>query len=151
MPTPLQLYTTLFPIDQPNYVNEHVLYPPFSWTSLYHFTNPLSLPLYNTPDDNELCQTQLYHLATTLSAKQFTNIGYNQSLTKFTAPKANRFSIDHYDHSITRANGDIFLGDDRNANPQITEKFLIYTRYVFTLNSLNKQNDYIISVGLRDT
>ena len=144
MPTPLQLYTTLFPIDQPNYVNEHVPYPPLSWTSLYHFTNPLSLPLYNTPGDNELCQTQLYHLATTLTAKQFTNIGYNQSLTTFTAPKANRFSI-------TRANGDNFLGDDRNANPQITEKFLIYTLYVFTLNSLNKQNDYIISVGLRDT
>ena len=75
----------------------------------------------------------------------------NQSLTKFTATKANRFSIDHYDHSITRANGDTFLGDDRNADPQITEKFSIYTRYVFTLNSLNKQNDYIISVGLRDT
>ena len=35
----------------PNYVNEHVLDTTLSWTSFYHFTNPLSLSLYNTPYD----------------------------------------------------------------------------------------------------
>ena len=53
----------------PNYVNEHVLCPKLSWTSFYHFTNPLSLPLYNTPHDNELCSTQLYLLTTSLTPR----------------------------------------------------------------------------------
>ena len=35
--------------ENPNYVNEPVLYPTLSWTSFYHFSNPLSLPLYNPP------------------------------------------------------------------------------------------------------
>ena len=33
--------------ENSNYVNEPVLYPKLSWTSFYHFSNPLSLPLYN--------------------------------------------------------------------------------------------------------
>ena len=48
--------------EKPIYVSERVLYPTFSWTSHYHFTNPLSMPLYNTPYDNEVCSTQLYLL-----------------------------------------------------------------------------------------
>ena len=48
--------------DNPNYVNEYVLCPTLSWTSFYHISNTLSLPLYNTPHDNELCSTQLYFL-----------------------------------------------------------------------------------------
>ena len=35
--------------EDPNYVIEHELYPTLSLTSFYHFTNPLSLPSYNTP------------------------------------------------------------------------------------------------------
>ena len=62
--------------ERPNYVNEHVLYPTFSWTSFLHFTYPLSLPLYNTPYDNEVCSTQLYLLTTALTPNQFTQIGY---------------------------------------------------------------------------
>ena len=31
--------------DQPNYVDENVLFLTLSWTSQYHFSNPLSLPL----------------------------------------------------------------------------------------------------------
>ena len=93
---------------KPNYKNEHVLYPTLSWTSNYHFTNPLSLPLYNTPHDNEQCSTQLYLLRTALTPKQFTQIGYKQSPIKFTAPKTNEYSIDYYDHNILRPNEDIF-------------------------------------------
>ena len=74
--------------EKPNYVNEHVLYPTLSWTSFYYFTNLLSLPLYNTPHDNEVCTTQLYLLTTALTPKQFTQIGYRQSLIKFTAPNS---------------------------------------------------------------
>ena len=84
---PQYTYFLSEPIDEkPNYVNELVLYPTLSWTSNYHYTNPLSLPLYNTPHDNEVCSNQLYLLTTALTPKQFTKIGYTQSLTKFTAP-----------------------------------------------------------------
>ena len=41
--------------EQPNYINKNALFRTLSWTSYYHFSNPLSLPLYNNPDDNELC------------------------------------------------------------------------------------------------
>ena len=90
--------------ERPNYVNEHVLHPTLSWTSFYHFTNPLLLPLYNTPHDNEVCSTQLYLLTTALTPKQVTQIGHRQSLIKFTAPKTTEYSIDYYDHNIIRPN-----------------------------------------------
>ena len=121
-----------------HYVNEHVLYLTLSWTSFDHFTNPLSLPLYNTLHDNEVCSTQLYLLTTALIPNQFTQIGYRQSLIKITAPKSNDYSIDFYDLNIIRPNEDIFLKDSPFANPQLTEKFFIKTPYIFTLNTLNK-------------
>ena len=55
--------------DHPNYFNEHVLYPTLSRTSFYHFTNPLSLPLYNNPYDNEQSSIQLYLLTAALTPK----------------------------------------------------------------------------------
>ena len=130
--------------EQPNFVNEHVLYPTLSWTSFYHFTNSLSVynSPYNTPYDNELCSTQLYHGTTALNPKQFTQIGYQHSLIRFTAPNANKFSIDHYDHNLIRANEDTFLDTDRNASPQLIEKFFNKTKYVFTLKSLDKKYDH---------
>ena len=103
--------------EKPNYVYEPILYPTLSWTSNYHFTNPLSLPLCNTPYDNEVCSTRLYLLTTALTPKQFTQIGYRQSLIKFTAPKANDYSIDYYDHIIIRLNEDIFLNKNPLAKP----------------------------------
>ena len=106
--------------NQLKYVNENALFPTLSWTS--YFRNPLSHPLYNNPDDNDLCQTRLYHLTTALREKQFTTIRLNQTLNRITAQKVNRFSINHYDHAIARPNEDSFLDDDTNANPQITEK-----------------------------
>ena len=146
---------TLFPTIhilpfRPNYVNDHVLCLTLSWTSLYHFTNPLSQPLYKTPHDNEVCSTQLYFLTTALTAKQLTQIGHRQSLTKFTAPKSNEYSSDYYDQNIIRPIEDIFLNDDQFANPQITEKFFIKTPYNFILNTLNKKYDNVISAALRD-
>ena len=56
--------------ESPNYVNEHVLYPTLSWTSFYHFTNLLSLPLYITPHDNKQCNTQFYLSTTALTPKK---------------------------------------------------------------------------------
>ena len=94
--------------EKPNYVNEHVLHPTLRWTSYYHFTNPQSLSLYNNPYDNEVCSTQLDLLTTALTQKQFTQIGYRQSLNKFIAPK----SKDYYDHNIIRPNEDLFLNND---------------------------------------
>ena len=82
-----------------------------------------------------ITNNQLHLLTTALTTKQFTQIGYKQSLIRFTAPKTNEYSIDHYDHNIIRPNEDIFLNDDKFANPQLTEKFFFKTPYVFTLNT----------------
>ena len=74
----------------------------------------------------------------------------SQALTRITAPKANEFSNDRYDHHIIRANEDIFLDDDKLANPQLTEKFFIETSNVFTLNSLDKKYDQHSAAALRN-
>ena len=137
--------------ERPNYVNEQDSYPTLSWTSHYHFTNPVTLPLYNTPKNNEVSSTLLYLLTTALSLSQFTQIGYQQSVTKLTASKANTHSIDYYDRNIIRPNEVICLLDDPNTNPQLTEKFFIKTSYTFTHNILVKKHDKVISAALRST
>ena len=38
--------------DARNFADEHVLLPTLHWTSYYHYTNPLFLPLYITQYDN---------------------------------------------------------------------------------------------------
>ena len=68
----------------------------------------------------------------------------------FTAPRANDYSIEYYDHDIIRPNQDQFLDDDKFTNPQLTEKFFIQTPYIFTLSSLDKKRDHIISEALID-
>ena len=136
--------------EHPNYGDEHVSYPTLSWTSFYHFTNTISLPLFNTPNDNKQYSIQLYLLTTALTPKQFTKIGYEQSLIRFTAPKTNEYSIDHYDQHIQRPNEDTFLNDDKFANPQLTQKIFIKTPYVFTFKNLDKKHDHVISAALRD-
>ena len=79
---PQNTYAYSDPNDEhPNYVDGYVLYPTLSWTSFYHFSNPLSLPLNNTPHDNEQCKNYLYRLTTALTPRQFTHIGYKKSLT----------------------------------------------------------------------
>ena len=52
------------------------------------------------PDDNDLCHTRLYHLTTAVHEKQITAIGLAQTLNRFTAQKANQFSIKNYDQDI---------------------------------------------------
>ena len=75
----------------------------------------------------------LYRLTTPLTHRQFTYIGYKKSLKTYTAPRANEFTLEYYDHNIIRSNQDQFLDDDRFANPQETEIFFIKTPYVFTI------------------
>ena len=77
-------------------------------------------------------------------------IGYRQSLTKFTAPKASDYSIDYYNHKIIRPNEDLFLNNDPFASPQLNEKIFIKTPYTFTFNILNKKYDNVISEALRN-
>ena len=134
-----------------NFVDEYVLMPTLSWTSYYHFTNPLCLPLTNTSIDIDRNKDMLYRLTTPLTARQFTYVGYKKSLKIHTAPRANEYTLEYYDHNIIRANQDQFLDDDRFANPQITEKFFIKTPYVFTLNIFDRKFDHIISEALTDT
>ena len=134
-----------------NFVDEYVLMPTLSWTSYYHFTNPLFLPLSNTSIDIERNKDMLYRLTTPLTARQFTYVGYKKSLKIHTAPRANEYTLEYYDHNIIRANQDQFLDDDRFANPQITEKFFIKTPYVFTLNIFDRKFDHIISEALTNT
>ena len=134
-----------------NFVDEYVLMPTLSWTSYYHFTNPLCLPLTNTSIDTDRNKDMLYRLTTPLTARQFTYVGYKKSLKIHTAPRANEYTLEYYDHNIIRANQDQFLDDDRFANPQITEKFFIKTPYVFTLNIFDRKFDHIISEALTST
>ena len=134
-----------------NFVDEYVLMPTLSWTSYYHFTNPLCLPLTNTSIDTDRNKDILYRLTTPLTARQFTYVGYKKSLKIHTAPRANEYTLEYYDHNIIRANQDQFLDDDRFANPQITEKFFIKTPYVFTLNIFDRKFDHIISEALTNT
>ena len=108
--------------------------PTLHWTAYYHFTNPLCLPLSSTHDDIEKNKVMLNRLTAILTPRQFTYIGYKKLLKTFTAPRANEFTIEYYDHNIIRTNQDQFVDDDRFANPQLTEKFFIKTSYVFTLN-----------------
>ena len=68
----------------------------------------------------------------------------------FTAPKADVYSIEYYDHDIIRPNQDHFIKDDMFANPQLTEKYFIRTPYVFTLSTLDKKYDHLISEALCD-
>ena len=134
-----------------NFVDEYVLMPTLSWTSYYHFTNPLCLPLFSTSIDIERNKDMLYRLTTPLTARQFTYVGYKKSLKIHTAPRANEYTLEYYDHNIIRANQDQFLDDDRFANPQITEKFFIKTPYVFTLNIFDRKFDHSISEALTNT
>ena len=92
----------------------------------------------------------LYRLTTTLTPRQFTYVGYKKLLKTFTAPRANEFTIEYYDHYIIRPNQDQFLDEDRFANPQLTEKRFIKTSYVFTLNIFDRKYDHIISESLAD-
>ena len=50
-----------------NFVDEHVLMPTLHWTAYYHFTNPLSIPLTNTHEENEISKNILYRLTTLLT------------------------------------------------------------------------------------
>ena len=134
-----------------NYVDEHVLLPTLHWTSYFHYSNPLYLPLYNTIQDNENCEDMLHKLTTALKLQQFTYIGFKKLVKEFTAPRANDFTIEYYDHNIIRSNHDQFLDDDRFANPQLTEKFFITTPYIFTINIFDKRHDQIISGALINT
>ena len=111
--------------DTRSFVDEHVLMPTLHWTTYYHFTYPLCLPLFNTHSDIEKHKDMLYRLTATLTPRQFTYIGYKKSLKTFSAPRANEFTLEYYDHNIIRTNQDQFLDDDRFANPQLTEKFFI--------------------------
>ena len=73
-----------------------------------------------------------------------------KTIKDFHAPRANDYSIEYYDHKIIRPNQDQFLGEDKFAGPQLTEKFFIRTLYTFTLSSLDKKHDHIISEALID-
>ena len=93
----------------------------------------------------------LYRLTTALTLRQFTYVGFKKLLEEYTAPRANDLTIEYYDHNIIRPNQDLFLDDDRFANPQLTEKFFISTPYIFTLNIFDKKHDHIISEALINT
>ena len=78
------------------------------------------------------------------------HVRYKKLLKTVIAPRANEYSIEHYDHNIIRPNQDQFLDDDKFANPQLTEIFFIRTPYIFTLSSIDKKHNHIISEALID-
>ena len=95
--------------------------PTLHWTAYYNYTNPLYLPLTNN-ENIEKNKSILYKLSTSLTPRQFTYVGNKKLLKTFTAPRANDYSIEYYDHNIIRPNQDQFL-EDRFANPQLTKNF----------------------------
>ena len=106
--------------------------PTLHWSSCYHYTNPLFLPLTNTHEDNERSKDIQYRLTTPLTPRQFTYVGFKKLLKTFTAHRANDFSIEYYDQNIIRPNQDQFLDEDRFANPQLTEIFFLNTIPFYT-------------------
>ena len=136
--------------EQPVYVDEHVLIPTLHWTSFFYFSNPFCISLNNTPHEVEKSKLDLFRLTTALTPRQFTHVGYKKQLKIFTALRANDYSIENYDHNITRPNQDQFLDEDKFVNPQLTEKIFIQTPYIFTLSSPDKIHDHIISEALID-
>ena len=126
--------------DTLNFVDEHVSMPTLHWTAYYNYTNPLCLPLANTNESIEKNKNMLYRLTTTLTPRQFTFVGYKKLLKTFTAPRANDFAIEYYDHNIIRPNQDQFLDEDRFANPQLTENFSLkhhtYLHLIFLIESM---------------
>ena len=65
---PQYTYNHSEPNPEPNkFVDEHVLIATLHWTSYYHFTNPLALPLLNTAQDIERNKTELFKLTTALT------------------------------------------------------------------------------------
>ena len=92
--------STITTNDTRNFVDEHVLMPTLPWTAYYHYSNPLSIPLNNTHEDNEKSKNLLYKLTTPLTPRQFTYVGFKKLLKTFTAPRANDFTIEYYDHNI---------------------------------------------------
>ena len=95
--------------EQPDYVDEHVLIPTLHWTSFCYFSNPLCIPLINTPHEVEKSKMDLFRLTTALTPRPFTHVGYENLLMIFIAPRANDYSIEYYDHNIIRPNQDQFL------------------------------------------
>ena len=91
----------------------------------------------------------LNRLTATLAPRQFTYVGYKKLLKTFTAPRANEFTIEYYDHNIIRTNQDQFLDEDRFAIPQLKKNF-IKTSHVFTLNIFDRKYDHIIFEALND-
>ena len=96
----------------------------------------------------EKFKNDLFRLTKALAPRQFTHVGYQKLFKMFTAPEAKDYSIEYYDHDIIGHNQDLFLNDDKFANPQLTEKFFIRTPSVFFLSSLDRKHDRIISEAL---
>ena len=143
------MYPTLT-LNNPHYADELVLIPTLHRTSLYNFSNPICIPLNNTPHEVERSKLHLFRLTTALTPRKFTHVGYNKLLNIFTSPRTNDYSIDFYDHNIIRPNQDQFLDKYKFSNAQLTENFFIRTPYIFTLSSLDKKHDHIISKALID-
>ena len=93
----------------------------------------------------------LHRLTTALTPRQLTYVGFKKLLKSFTAPRANDFTIEYYDHNIIRPNHDQFLDDDRFANPQLIKKFFIKTPYLFTLNIFDLKKTTTYSLKLSST
>ena len=113
--------------------------PTFHWTAYYNYTNPLYLPLTNTNENIERNKNILYRITTSLTPRHFTYVGYKKLLKTFTAPRANGYTIEYYDHNIIRPNQDQFLDENRFANPQQTKFFLLkhhtYLHLIFLIKS----------------
>ena len=67
-------------------------------------------------------------------------------MNRLVAQKANQFSINHYDHAISRYVEDTILEENEN-----TKKKFIKSYFVIVNNSKNQKNNINKSTALRDT
>ena len=63
----------------------------------------------------------------------------NQTLNRFFAQKANRYSIDHYDHTVVGYMENSPNDTGPNVSAQQTEKFFIKPEYTFNIDSTNRK------------
>ena len=92
-----------------NFVDEHVLMPTLHWTAYYNHTNPLCLPLANITESIEKNKKHVIQTHPIINTSTIYLHWIKKLLKTFTAPRANDFSIEYYDHKIIRPNQDQFF------------------------------------------
>ena len=75
----------------------------------------------------------LYRLTTPLSHRQFIYIGYKKSLKTYTAPRANEYTLDYYDHNIIRTNQMMTVSLTHKSQKNFSSKHHMYLHSIYLI------------------